>query len=75
MKSLSTSGFLFSFVLLILTFPGLMAQNNNADNFVPEVGQQGKDVVWVPTPQELVDKGCFFVSTMIQAETSGKSEA
>jgi len=55
MKSLSASGYLFSFVLLILTFPGLMAQNNNADNFVPEVGQQGKDVVWVPTPQELVD--------------------
>ena len=24
--------------------------------FVPEVGQQGKDVVWVPTPQELVNK-------------------
>ena len=24
--------------------------------FVPQVGQQGKDVVWVPTPQELVDK-------------------
>ncbi len=24
--------------------------------FEPQVGQQGKDVVWVPTPQELVDK-------------------
>ena len=24
--------------------------------FQPEVGQQGKDVVWVPSPQELVDK-------------------
>jgi hypothetical protein len=24
--------------------------------FEPEVGQQGKDVVWVPTPQVLVDK-------------------
>lgn len=24
--------------------------------FEPEVGQQGKDVVWVPSPQELVDK-------------------
>ena len=24
--------------------------------FVPESGQQGKDVVWVPTPQVLVDK-------------------
>ena len=25
-------------------------------DFEPEVGQQGKDVVWVPSPQELVDK-------------------
>jgi hypothetical protein len=25
-------------------------------NFVPEVGQPGKDVVWVPTPDELVDR-------------------
>jgi SAM-dependent methyltransferase len=24
--------------------------------YVPEVGQQGKDVVWVPTPPELVEK-------------------
>src|SRR3989338_2841151 len=26
------------------------------DQFVPQVGQEGKDVVWVPTPQELVEK-------------------
>jgi SAM-dependent methyltransferase len=30
------------------------AQVNN--QFEPRVGQEGKDVVWVPTPQELVDK-------------------
>ena len=24
--------------------------------YTPEVGQSGKDVVWVPSPQELVDK-------------------
>ncbi|HET7394413.1 MAG TPA: class I SAM-dependent methyltransferase, partial [Candidatus Binatia bacterium] len=24
--------------------------------FKPEVGQEGKDVIWVPTPQELVEK-------------------
>jgi len=36
--------------------PGLLAQNTKpAEEYVPEVGQQGKDVVWVPTPQELVD--------------------
>ena len=27
-----------------------------AGEYEPRVGQQGKDVVWVPTPQELVDK-------------------
>ena len=27
-----------------------------AQEFSPEVGQAGKDVVWVPTPQSLVDK-------------------
>jgi SAM-dependent methyltransferase len=26
------------------------------DEFVPQVGQAGKDVVWVPTPPELVEK-------------------
>jgi hypothetical protein len=27
-----------------------------SQSYEPKVGQQGKDVVWVPTPQELVDK-------------------
>lgn len=27
-----------------------------AKEFEPQVGQQGKDVIWVPTPQALVDK-------------------
>ena len=27
-----------------------------AKDFEPQVGQQGKDVIWVPTPQALVDK-------------------
>jgi len=35
----------------------LLAQEiQSASVFVPQVGQQGKDVVWVPTPQELVNK-------------------
>jgi precorrin-6B methylase 2 len=35
----------------------IQAQENQSGNsFVPQVGQQGKDVVWVPTPQELVNK-------------------
>ncbi|MBN2665269.1 MAG: methyltransferase domain-containing protein [Bacteroidales bacterium] len=29
--------------------------NGPGNKYVPEVGQQGKDVVWVPTPQELVN--------------------
>ncbi len=33
-----------------------MAQAQPAKEFQPEVGQAGKDVVWVPTPQALVDK-------------------
>ena len=33
---------------------GLWAQP--AKEFQPQVGQEGKDVIWVPTPQALVDK-------------------
>ncbi len=29
---------------------------NRPKSYQPEVGQAGKDVVWVPTPQALVDK-------------------
>ncbi len=36
---------------------GLLAQHApNAQEFEPKVGQQGKDVVWVPTPEVLVDQ-------------------
>jgi hypothetical protein len=27
-----------------------------AKPYVPEIGQEGKDVIWVPTPQALVDR-------------------
>ena len=33
-----------------------MAQTQSGTTFEPTVGQAGKDVVWVPTPQALVDK-------------------
>ena len=56
MKSLIKYKFQASAILLILLSTILTAQNNKSgDAYVPEVGQQGKDVVWVPTPQELVD--------------------
>jgi SAM-dependent methyltransferase len=32
------------------------AQAQKAPAYEPQVGQEGKDVVWVPTPQALVDK-------------------
>ncbi len=31
-------------------------QAQDTDKYTPSVGQKGKDVVWVPTPQALVDK-------------------
>jgi hypothetical protein len=41
----------------IVTLGGLAhAQNAAQQPFEPSVGQAGKDVVWVPTPQSLVDK-------------------
>jgi precorrin-6B methylase 2 len=47
---------LCSFLLLTLFSGNLPAQQNSSDTlFVPEVGQKGKDVIWVPTPSELVD--------------------
>ena len=42
---------------LCLTASPLVAQSQPAQKpFEPQVGQQGKDVIWVPTPLELVNK-------------------
>ncbi len=41
--------------LVAAAIPAL-AQEQQAKPFQPQVGQGGKDVVWVPTPQALVDK-------------------
>ncbi|MFY0479853.1 SAM-dependent methyltransferase [Achromobacter marplatensis] len=38
----------------LATAPG--AKPDTQKEYVPDVGQQGKDVIWVPTPQTLVDK-------------------
>lgn len=48
----------FALLFLLSTFSGLaLAQPQQAKNdFEPSVGQSGKDVVWVPTPQALVDR-------------------
>ncbi len=44
----------FSLSVLSLTLFSQEKVVNN--NYQPEVGQEGKDVVWVPTPQALVEK-------------------
>ena len=44
-------------LLLSFTTASVFAQRQSAPkDFQPEVGQAGKDVVWVPTSQSLVDK-------------------
>jgi SAM-dependent methyltransferase len=55
MKSLINSRRLLAVVFLTATLSNLYSQNKTNDTYVPEVGQRGKDVVWVPTPQVLVD--------------------
>ena len=45
------------FLLSLLITTSLLAQEKKAGkDIITEIGQKGKDVVWVPTPQELVDK-------------------
>ena len=46
---------LLTLCLTLLLGYGL-AQAQPAKEYEPSVGQEGKDVVWVPTPQALVDK-------------------
>jgi hypothetical protein len=51
----------FARALFIALFLSLIpasgfTQAQPAQEYKPEVGQEGKDVVWVPTPQALVDK-------------------
>jgi hypothetical protein len=56
MRSLKfTRRALFTFSLLLVA-AGAFAQAQATKPFEPQVGQPGKDVVWVPTPQALVDK-------------------
>ena len=54
-RSLVTPKLFFS-LALCAALAGSVAQAQPAKDYQPEVGQAGKDVVWVPTPQALVDK-------------------
>jgi len=47
---------ILSICLLIVSAAGYAQQGSGSKQFEPQVGQPGKDVVWVPTPQTLVDK-------------------
>ena len=47
----------FLLLLLSLTLINLYSQDQSGNSgYIPHVGQAGKDVIWVPTPPELVDK-------------------
>lgn len=57
MKSSHLFRTITAFALFVFMAQAVQSQNKNVNSdFVPEVGQSGKDVVWVPTPQALVDK-------------------
>jgi hypothetical protein len=49
---------MFALLLVLGMAMAVMAQetSNKGGSYEPQVGQAGKDVVWVPTPQALVDK-------------------
>ncbi len=56
MKSRILTRSFFISALLISFLTGTSGQETSTSTgYVPEVGQQGKDVVWVPTPNELVN--------------------
>jgi precorrin-6B methylase 2 len=59
-KTMKTSAFRILFVVFIALLSDSLSlraqENQSSTGYVPHIGQQGKDVVWVPTPQELVDK-------------------
>jgi len=47
---------LWTAAILLLAAGSAAAQPAAKEEYKPQVGQEGKDVVWVPTPQALVDK-------------------
>src|SRR5258708_39516666 len=43
-------------LLTIISFSFLIAAPAAAQKFEPQVGQAGKDVIWVPSPDDVVDR-------------------
>ena len=57
MRKMVSTAHLFRMLFLAFLAACSFAQAQPAkDEFQPQVGQEGKDVIWVPTPQALVDK-------------------
>jgi hypothetical protein len=56
MNSLRVARHLSVALCLLVFVSSAAAQQPAGEEYEPRVGQQGKDVVWVPTPQELVEK-------------------
>jgi len=58
MRSRCCTSFFALYLFVSLSASGVVAQGTQtpAKPFEPQVGQAGKDVVWVPTSQALVDK-------------------
>ncbi len=46
----------FSLIVGLVYVPAFSQSVQTPSAYKPEIGQHGKDVVWVPTPQALVDK-------------------
>jgi len=46
-----------------LALAGAAFAQAQKDEFVPQVGQAGKDVIWVPTPEELVERMLHMAQT------------
>jgi hypothetical protein len=55
-KSFSTRFSLLSLCLALIGASSFAQAQTAKDEYQPHVGQEGKDVIWVPTPQALVDK-------------------
>ena len=55
-KSFSTRYFLLVLTLALIAACSFARAQSAKDEYQPQVGQEGKDVIWVPTPQALVDK-------------------
>ena len=43
-------------LLFTLSLATAVSSAQAASNYEPQIGQEGKDVIWVPTPQALIDK-------------------